>query len=109
MAATARKGSACPTVTGLSGSDTIISVATVNSVVNTYQVSATNLLANTSVPHVTVGNNALSTANLIIRSTSYIPTTNSSNGVTGQVAWDSNSVYVCIATNTWRKAALATF
>lgn len=32
-----------------------------------------------------------------------------STGITGQVAFDGTGFYVCIATNTWRKATLATF
>ncbi len=27
----------------------------------------------------------------------------------GEIAWDANAVYVCVATNTWKKAALTTF
>lgn len=32
-----------------------------------------------------------------------------SAGVTGEIAWDSNYIYVCIATNTWKRADLATW
>lgn len=35
------------------------------------------------------------------------PATATSAGVQGEVAWDSGFVYVCIATNTWRRAAIA--
>ena len=37
------------------------------------------------------------------------PATATSTGTAGQVAYDSTSIYVCVAANTWRKAALATF
>lgn len=28
-------------------------------------------------------------------------------GIKGQIAWDSGFIYVCTATNTWKKAALS--
>lgn len=37
------------------------------------------------------------------------PSTTSSTGIAGQIAYDSGFVYVCIATNTWRRAALTTW
>ena len=39
----------------------------------------------------------------------YVPTTITSTGTTGQVTWDSGYIYVCIASNTWRRAALTTW
>ena len=38
-----------------------------------------------------------------------VPATATSTGVAGQVAYDATHFYVCIATNTWVRAALATF
>jgi hypothetical protein len=40
---------------------------------------------------------------------SYTPTSATSTGVAGQITWDANYVYVCIATNTWRRASLTTW
>lgn len=37
------------------------------------------------------------------------PSTATSTGVAGQVAFDATGFYVCVAANTWRKATLATF
>jgi cytoskeletal protein CcmA (bactofilin family) len=36
------------------------------------------------------------------------PSTKAANatGVAGQVSWDSNYIYVCVATNTWKRTAL---
>ena len=42
-------------------------------------------------------------------STPTVPATSSSTGSQGQISWDSNYVYVCTATNTWKRAALSTF
>ncbi|HZV71645.1 MAG TPA: hypothetical protein VFG10_18970 [Saprospiraceae bacterium] len=39
----------------------------------------------------------------------YTPETSSDNGVTGQIAWDDNFLYVCIATNTWVRTPLTTW
>jgi hypothetical protein len=38
-----------------------------------------------------------------------VPATSSSPGTTGQLAEDSGYLYVCTATNTWKRTALATF
>lgn len=38
-----------------------------------------------------------------------VPATATSTGVAGTVAWDASFVYVCTATNTWVRAALATW
>ena len=37
------------------------------------------------------------------------PLANNSAGQTGQIAFDSGYIYVCIATNTWKRASLATW
>lgn len=35
----------------------------------------------------------------------YVPLHNTSGGVTGQVAWDQTYIYICTATNTWKRVA----
>jgi hypothetical protein len=37
------------------------------------------------------------------------PATSSSAGVTGTITYDATHIYVCVATNTWVRASLATF
>lgn len=37
------------------------------------------------------------------------PLTAGAAGVTGQIAYDATHIYVCVATNTWVRATLATF
>ena len=51
---------------------------------------------------------AISASALTVTS-SYTPASATSTGVTGQITWDSAYVYVCIATNTWRRATLTTW
>jgi hypothetical protein len=46
--------------------------------------------------------------NLIV-STGTAPSTASSTGTKGQIAYDSSYVYVCVATNTWKRSALTTW
>lgn len=37
------------------------------------------------------------------------PVTSTSNGAAGQVAYDNNYVYICVATNTWKRSALSSW
>ncbi len=39
----------------------------------------------------------------------FTPASASAAGTAGQIAWDANYIYVCIATNTWMRAELATW
>lgn len=37
------------------------------------------------------------------------PGSATATGVTGDIAWDANYIYVCIADDTWKRAAIATW
>jgi hypothetical protein len=37
------------------------------------------------------------------------PASATATGTVGTIAWDTNFVYVCVATNTWKRAALTTW
>jgi len=41
--------------------------------------------------------------------TSKTPASASASGNAGDICWDANYVYVCVATNTWKRAALTTW
>jgi hypothetical protein len=41
--------------------------------------------------------------------TAAIPATSTSTGTVGQIAWDASHLYVCVASNSWRRVALSTF
>jgi hypothetical protein len=41
--------------------------------------------------------------------TSHTPSSASDTGTQGEIAWDANYLYVCTATNTWKRAALASW
>ncbi len=49
--------------------------------------------------------NVVVTNKLGISSTN-VPTLANSTGATGQITWDSDYLYVCVATNTWKRANL---
>lgn len=52
--------------------------------------------------------NTMSVSNFKIAA-SNPPANNASAGETGMIAWDSSYIYVCISTNTWKRAAIATW
>ena len=37
----------------------------------------------------------------------YVPSANSALGQAGQIVWDTNYIYVCVAANSWKRANLA--
>ncbi len=41
--------------------------------------------------------------------TSKTPSSATDTGTAGQIAWDANYIYICIATNTWRRVAHSTW
>lgn len=64
---------------------------------------------------VTIGANSAPNAtldvrgNTIIISTARTPASASATGATGSVCWDASFVYICTATNTWKRTAIATW
>lgn len=42
-------------------------------------------------------------------STAKTPASATASGATGEIAWDASFIYVCTATNTWKRAAIATW
>ena len=77
----------------------------------TQQIIASGIVANQwrfsdgSDPFWPYLGNIIVQGNLIIAN-SYVPTSNTSSGIAGQIVWDNNNVYICVATNTWKRAAL---
>lgn len=97
MANTAVKISALPASSSLTGA---AKIPAVDSTGNTVYIAVSNLLGNTA-------------SNVAVRATRLLsnvaPSTSSSNGSSGDVAWDSTFLYVCVATNTWKRSALSSF
>ena len=65
------------------------------------RLSLTNVSASFTVP-------VISTGNLRIASPT-VPALATSAGTAGDIAWASGFLYVCVATNTWQRVAIATF
>ena len=47
--------------------------------------------------------------NLRMSAPTLVPASASATGSEGQMAWDANYIYVCTATNTWKRVAIATW
>jgi len=56
-----------------------------------------------------VGGKITQSGNALNIATSQTPTSSSAACRTGDMAWDSNYVYVCVSTNTWKRTNLATW
>ena len=41
--------------------------------------------------------------------TAKTPATSGATGTTGEIAWDADYIYICTATNTWKRAAISTW
>jgi len=53
---------------------------------------------------------SIDTAGNSIRiATSRTPSSASDTGVAGEICWDANYIYICTATNTWKRAAISTW
>lgn len=59
---------------------------------------------NISVSGVTTFNN-----NQIVINTGNTPASSSAAGVQGTICWDTSFIYVCVATNTWKRIAISTW
>ena len=82
----------------------ISELAAANSIVSSdYLVVVANTSGTATTKRVTANN----VRSFIVSAS--VPANASSTGVAGQIAYDSNSVYVCVATNTWKKVALSTW
>lgn len=48
-------------------------------------------------------------ANTVRVRTAKTPASATATGNAGDICWDSNYIYVCVATNTWKRSALSTW
>jgi hypothetical protein len=84
------KVSALPTTNALSTSDRVVVLV--------------NPASNASVRTITTLNFANSVAARLISNS--VPASNTANGSPGQIAYDANSLYVCVANNSWGRVPL---
>lgn len=52
---------------------------------------------------------AIKTTGGDIRVTTQTPANASDTGTTGTIAWDASYIYICTATDTWKRVAIATW
>ena len=67
------------------------------------------LRVGTSQFDVGIGMHAGSIKNAVIVAPFLTPANSSDVGYAGSIKWDTNFIYICTATNTWKRAALSTF
>lgn len=63
----------------------------------------------TITPAVEFSGNVTIGGDLQLSTPDTVPSTASSTGIKGVISYDSNYIYVCTATNTWKRAALSTW
>ncbi|MEB3215394.1 MAG: hypothetical protein VKN72_03905 [Nostocales cyanobacterium 94392] len=59
--------------------------------------------------YIKAGTSSTGEKGYIVLETLNVPTSASDNGTTGAIAWDSDYIYICTSTNTWKRAALSTW
>jgi hypothetical protein len=74
-----------------------------NAQVSTYLPSYSGNIAS-----VTVSGQMAVFGNVFVGNT-YVPTLANSTGIAGQITWNANYVYICIAANTWKRANISTW
>ena len=89
-----------PTITPASGDLAIL--ADVSGTGNPTKTATTGDVANLATT-VTL------TSLQVVSQDSIVPSTASSAGTTGQMTIDSDYIYICISTNTWKRAAISTW
>ena len=68
--------------------------------------SATQRLATSSVG---IDVNGSTETDKLRITTSSAPSSASDTGIVGEIAWDTNYIYVCVGTNTWKRVAISTW
>tara|TARA_B100001778_G_C18409398_1_gene548029 strand:- start:389 stop:796 length:408 start_codon:yes stop_codon:yes gene_type:complete len=70
---------------------------------NTYITANVNATGISTINQLKVANNHL------VISTAQTPGSNSATGAAGEIAWDTDYIYVCIADNIWKRVAISSF
>lgn len=99
------------TVTGIVKSDVglgnVDNTSDANKPVSTAQQTALDLKAPLASP--SFAGDVSTSGDSIRVDTSKTPSSASDTGTTGEIAWDSNYLYVCTATDTWKRVAISTW
>lgn len=90
MANTGYKVSELPTTTNVASSDRFLILKNPSGAASVRTVNADIVYANITL-------------------SSSVPANSSANGIAGTIRYDSSYVYVCVANNTWKRAAINTW
>lgn len=93
----AKKISELTAATSAVGSDLLVFVANATGTAVTKKLTVTSLLSNSANVSAAYLRNSTAPAN------------SSATGVAGEIRYDSSYVYVCVATNTWKRASISTW
>jgi hypothetical protein len=86
--------------------------ANISTSVNTLTVTASTVNATNLATTSILANTVSTTGNVTIGGTAGSPLKTKASGDTGtagQITWDADYIYVCVATNTWKRASLVGF
>ena len=72
------------------------------------QGTLANVVTTISEGLLTVAGSLSVSANTTLANT-YVPSANNSAGTTGQITWDGDYVYVCVAADTWKRANISSW
>jgi hypothetical protein len=75
--------------------------------INAGAIDGTNIGAST--PGTGVFSALTTSGDSVTIQTTQTPASASATGTTGEIAWDSNYLYVCVASNTWKRVAIDTW
>lgn len=95
------------TITVTSNLITINTIAT-NSVSTNSVTTGTLSITTNSVTIDIITSNVVS-INTLTLTTASTPANSTANGSQGQVLWDADYIYVCVANNTWKRTAITTW
>lgn len=79
--------------------------ATITSSISAYSISATSSISGSTVS----ASSTITGGQFRVSSLNTAPATATSTGTTGEIRFTADHIYVCTATNTWKRAALATW
>jgi hypothetical protein len=69
------------------------------------RITVSSVASTINVPKLVAASNTSVSLTLVAT----VPSTSTSTGTTGQLAYDSAYLYLCVATNTWKRSALTTW
>jgi hypothetical protein len=95
------------TLTSLAAEDLFPVIDDPNGTPVNKKITVKNVFTNT--PNTSVNGTLTVSSDSVIVTTSQTPATAGATGTTGEIAWDSDYIYVCVATNTWKRVAIATW